>query len=155
MALGTPTLPRPERNSKNQGFTQGEVLAGLHSPAQRNPWNALWLKSNSCVGEHGWVLEGWCKTPGTGQRDSSASRAAGVLCGDWSPAPLCCWEPTAMERNESCLPAEQTACASALTVSVQRGRHGTEHDRGSPLISSLLTTTIYTQACIFAAPKAP
>lgn len=84
-------------------------LAGLQKPAQSNPRNAPRLESKS-RGEHSWGLEGWCMIPGTGQRDSSASRAAGVLLGDWSPASLCCWEPTAMDRNESCFPAEQTAC---------------------------------------------
>lgn len=80
-------------------------LAGLHKPVQSNPWNTPCLQSNSCVGEHGWVLQGCCEVPGTGQRDSLSSRAAGVLFGDWDPAPLCPWKQPATQSSDSPLSA--------------------------------------------------
>ena len=84
-------------------------LVGLHEPVQSNPWNTPCLKSNSCVGERGWGLQGWCEVPGTGWRSSLANRASSELFGEWDPAPLCHWEQPAMQRSDYCFPTGQTA----------------------------------------------
>lgn len=75
LALGTCTLPRPERKSKNQDLTRGEVLGRTTDLCPRQPMECTMLEEQQlCWGT-------WLGL-GTGQKDSSASRAAGVLPGD-------------------------------------------------------------------------
>lgn len=112
-------------------------LAGLQKPAQSNPRNAPCLKRNSHVGEHGWGLEGWCEIPGSGHR------AAGELLGN-RVQHLCAagsQQPWRGMNPVSLLSRLPTPCARSFTVSLQRGRQGTEQDLGFPLISSFLRTT--------------
>ena len=56
-------------------------LAGLRKPVQSNPRNTPCLKSNSCLGECGWGLQGWCKVPSTGRRGSLARRVLVCVLG--------------------------------------------------------------------------